>query len=573
MTTEEYRFGPFRLDASKRVLWQGDDLVGLQPKALDLLLVLVEAGGDVVTKDRLMQCVWPDTFVEEANLSVNVSALRRALGEQPDGRPYIQTVPRRGYRFLAAPRDARPAPVPDPRTALAVLPFRILGGALDETFGLAMADALITRLSGERVQVRPTSAILRYVGSASDAQQAGRELSVQACLEGVLQRDGDRIRVTVQCVPLGSRVSPGSAGLTAWAERFELDYAGVFAAQDEVAERVARLFEARLGAAPTHGSFRRPTTNAEAYRAYLHGRHFWSRFTPETLERAFGCFQEAVALDPDYAQPHAGLADAYVVLGLSGVLAPRDAWPLARAAADEALRRDERLAEAHVSRAFVALFEDRDWSRAGRLLERARALQPDAAASHQWYGLYHLLLGNLEEAAVALRRAEDLEPLSLIVSTIQGFRLGLERDYEAEEARQQRTLELDPHQILGHWGHGLALSHLGQHAAALRAHRRALELAGGEGFLSAVLARTLALAGECEAARARLAHAAGSPYLCALALVALGDREAALLALDQALQACDPWLVLLAVDPSLDALRDEPRFEALLRQIMTDRGA
>jgi DNA-binding winged helix-turn-helix (wHTH) protein/tetratricopeptide (TPR) repeat protein len=564
---DEYRFGPFRLDVAKRVLWQGDDIVGLQPKALDLLLVLVEAGGDVVTKDQLMQRVWPDTFVEEANLSVNVSALRRALGEQADGRPYIQTVPRRGYRFLAAARDRPPAPAPDTRPALAVLPFRVLGGALDDTFGLAMADALITRLSGERVRVRPTSSVLRYVGATVDAQQAGRELSVEACLEGVLQRDGARLRVTVQCVPLVSRPQPGSVALGAWAERFECDYAGVFAAQDEVAERVARAFAARIGTAAADTPRPRATRDPEAYRAYLRGRHFWSRFTPENLERAFGCFQEAVALDPDYAAPHAGLADAYVVLGLSGVVPARDAWPLARAAADQALGRDGHLAEAHVSRAFVALFEDWDWSRAGELLERACRLQPDAAASHQWYGLYHLLLGNLEEAALALRRAEELEPLSLVVSTLQGFRLGLERDFEAEEARQRRTLELDPHQLLGHWGHGLALAHLGQHAQAAQAHRRALELAGGHGFLGAVLARTLALAGEPELARAQLAQAGASSYLCAPAYLALGDPEAALRALERALHERDPWLVLLAIDPPLDELRGLPRFDALMRQV------
>ncbi len=384
----------------------------------------------------------------------------------------------------------------------------------------------------------------------------------------MLQRDGARLRVTVQCVPVTRRSAPPRAGLAAWAERFDLDFEGVFAAQDAVAERVAALFAARLGGTPTRSTRRRTARHADAYQVYLRGRHFWSRFTPEHLERAFACFQEAVALDPDYAEPHAGLADAYLVLGLTGVVAPREAWPLARAAADEALHRDDGVAEAHVSRAFVALFEDWDWARAGRLLERARALQPDAAASHQWYGLYQLLLGNLEEAAVTLRRAEELEPLSMIVSTTQGFRLGLERDFEAELRHQQRTLELDPHQLLGHWGLGLALQHLGRADEALDAHRRALELAGGAGFLHAVLARTLALAGEPELARAQLEQAEASAYLTALAHLGLGNREAALGALERALEMRDPWLVLLAVDPPLDELRGHARFEAILEQVV-----
>jgi len=215
-----FEFGPFRLDARKRVLWRGGRIVPLPPKALDLLVALVEQQGDVVRKQDLMQRVWPDTFVEEANLSVNVSALRKALGEQPGGRPYIETVPRRGYRFAAPGTPAAPA-----LPSLAVLPFIALSRGKDDAYlGAGLADALITRLgSTGRVVVRPTSAVLKYANR--DPREAGRDLQVDAVLEGKVQRQGSRLRVTVQLIPL--------AGPTpSWAETFDEETTSVFALQD-----------------------------------------------------------------------------------------------------------------------------------------------------------------------------------------------------------------------------------------------------------------------------------------------------------------------------------------------------
>jgi DNA-binding winged helix-turn-helix (wHTH) protein/Flp pilus assembly protein TadD len=555
-------FGPFRLDAAKRVLWRDGRIVPLPPKALDLLAALVEQRGDVVTKDELLKRVWPDTFVEEANLSVNVSALRKALGEGPEGQPYIETVSRRGYRFAALPvPDAAGLPT------LAVLPFIALGrGGEDTYFGAGLADALITRLGGTgRVAVRPTSAVLKHAGR--DPREAGRDLQVDAVLEGKIQRRGSRLRVTVQLLPL--------AGSTpAWAETFDEEATNVFAVQDRIAEQVAAALDLELGAAERERLTRRHTANAAAYESYLKGRYFWSRFTGEWLERALGFFREAVEKDPDFCLPHAGLADAYLVLGFSGLVPPKEAWRLAGEEARRALAVDETVADAHVSLGYVRLFEAWDWRRAGAELRRAVALSPGSAAARQWHGLYLDMLGRFEEARAEVERARQLDPLSLVTAALLAFQSYLARDHERGFAECRRVVDLDPNHFLGRWSLGLALQALGRHREAVVEHRKALKLSGGSPLMQPVLARSLALSGQRAEAKKLLAgldRASGESragyYASATVHLALGDEATALARLEAATSARDPWLVWLNTDPMLDALRGHRRFRALARRV------
>ena len=555
-------FGPFRLDAAKRVLWRDGRIVPLPPKALDLLVALVEQQGDVVTKDDLMKRVWPDTFVEEANLSVNVSALRKALGDRPGGGPYIETVSRRGYRFAALPEPAGDLPT------LAVLPFIPLGRAKDDAYlGAGLADALITRLGGTgRVIVRPTSAVLRHAGR--DPREAGRELQVDAVLEGKIQRRGSRLRVTVQLLPL-SGTAPG------WAETFDEEAGNVFAVQDRIAEEVARALDLQLGAAERERLTRRHTADAGAYEAYLKGRYFWSRFTGEWLERALAFFREAAEKDPGFSLPHAGLADAYLVLGFSGLVLPKEAWPLAGEEAQRALAIDETVADAHVSLGYVRLFQAWDWERAGTELRRAVALNPSSAAARGWHGLYLDMLGRFEEARAEIERARKLDPLSLVAAALVAFQSYLARDHERGILESGRAVDLDPNHFLGRWSLGLALQAVGRHREALVEHRKAAALASGSPLMEAVLARTLALAGQRSEAKRRLAaldrasrQSGAGRYASATVHLALGDREGALARLEAAMEARDPWLVWLNVDPMLDAIRGHRGFDALVRRVL-----
>ena len=568
---EAFRFGPFRLDRGRRVLWRGEALVEVAPRALDLLVALVERAGDVITKDELMQRVWPDTFVEEANLSVNVSALRKALGTGQDGHSYIQTVPRRGYRFVVPPSDSERKP--SSRPSIAVLPFRDLApGAGDEYLGVGTSVALISRLSRlSGIVVRPTSAILKYVDAPADPREAGRELRVDAVVEGTVQRSGKRARVTVHLV----RVDEDG---TAWSGAFEEEMTSLFAVQDAAAEQVARALDVELGGADRAVLARRDTADVRASQAYLKGRYFWSRFTGEWMGRAFACFQEAVERDPLYALPHAGLADVYLVLGFSGLLAPREAWPLAEASARTALGLDESLADAHIALGYVRLFRDWDWESARASLQRALDLSPSAAA-HQWYGLFLDMEGRLDDARREIERAVELEPLSVVTSALRGFQLNLAGDHGRELEQARATVELDPNHFLGHWSLGLAYEHAGRMDEAAEAIRRAAELAEDNPMVTAVLARAEALAGRRDEARRILAALESdaplgrpSDYQRATAELALGEREEALRRLESAAVAREPWMVWLRVDPMLRALAGDPRFESLVTRLFAEHA-
>ena len=553
-------FGSYRLDAQRRLVWKGETLLEVPPKAAELLAALASEAGEVVPKDELLRRVWPDTFVEEANLSVNVSILRKALGEQPDGRAWIQTVARRGYRFLGTVRAQAKAP-----RSLAVLPFRSLGtDEADDALGLGMADALITRLAATgRVAVRPTGTVRRFASPDVDPVEAGRQLGVDAVVDGRLQRSGSRLRLTVQLVPT-------AGGAPLWADRFDEEFTHLFAVEDTVAERVAAALVAELSTEERQRLGRRQTESLEAYQAYCRGRFFWGRFSRPWVEKAMLSFHEATAHDPRYALPHAGLADAFLVAGFAGALPPREAWALAAESSRQALALDDRIPEPHVSAAFLRLLQEWNWDGALRELRRAIELAPDSTAPLQWLGLVLDLRGHGDEAARTLRRAEELDPLSLVVSALVGLHHAFAGEHEAELAQARRTLELDPHQFLGHWAVGSALSNLGRYGDSVGEHRRALDLAEGTALMKPVLARSLALAGRMGEARSLLGPGgpgATSPYQAATVHLALGETSRALELLGGHEDQRDPWIVLLAVDPLLRPLRGRPAFEELVRRV------
>jgi serine/threonine-protein kinase len=547
------------------VLWRGRDLVSVPPKALDLLVALVDQRGDVVPKEDLLRRVWPDTFVEEANLSVNASILRKVLGTQDDGRPYLQNAPRRGYRFRA---DARAHAASGP-PSLAVLPFRMLSGAEEDDYlGVGMADALIGRLgrSGQ-VIVRPTRTILKYADLAADPRVAGQERKVDSELDGTLQRDGARLRVSAHLLPV-------SRPQSSWSASFETDFTSLFAVQDAVADQVAQALALTLESPKPAAAPARPAPDAGAYQSYLKGRYCWNRLTREGIEKAFQLVEDARTRDAGYAAPWSGLADAYVVLGFTGFVPSRDAWALAGEAARGALARDETLPEAHVTLAYVRLFEDWDWAAATDGLERALTLDPHSAAARQWYGLFLNMRGRFAEAERHLSLAAEIDPLSVVAAAMRGFQCDLVGDFAGGERHYRQAIELDPHHFVGHWGLGLAHQHFDRHPEAVAEHRQAVALLEGAAFARAVLARSLALAGQPDEARALLAAlgdgASGyvSPYQRATVHEALGDVDSALACLEEAGEQHDAWLTWLDVDPMLVRIRTEPRFVAVRDRVM-----
>lgn len=606
----QYAFGPFLLDTRERRLLRDGVAIPLTLKALDLLQALVENQGHLVTKDELMRRVWPDAVVEENNLTVTISALRKALGEGPTDRQYIETVPRRGYRFVADLRAIPPAPPPleapsrsgkprgrsltlgaiglaglvaassmawwtrstpgaaAPVRSMAVLPFRSLTND-GEYLGLGMADALITRLGAtKQLPVRSTGAVQRYAVAGLDPVVAGRELQVDAVLEGSIQTAGDRLRTTVRLL----HVSDGS---TLWTGTFDERLTDIFAVQDQVSQRVADALALQLTDAQRSLLTRRESSDSEAYQLYLRGRFFWNKRSREGFERGASYFRQAVEKDPSYALAYSGLADSHIGTAFYHYAAPQVVMPLARTAALKALEIDPSLAEAHTSLAHVKANYEWDWGESERLSRRAIALQPGYATAHQWFGIHCLApMGRLEEAIAETRSARQLEPLSAVFNAFVGATLFFARRYDEAIEEFRKTIEIHPDFGVAHWYLGRAYLQKGRHQEALAELREAVTLSGGSPLMKGTLGAGYALAGDRAAAKETLAELEklrAESYASALDIAdihaALGDREQALRWLGQAEAERSFHLIYLKVWPELDPLRADPRFKALIPRL------
>lgn len=624
-----YEFGPFRLDVTKRLLFREGEPLTLPARLFETLLVLVENNGRLVEKDELMIRLWPDTVVEEANLTVNVSALRKALGESTKEHRYIVTVPGRGYRFVAdvreVPRepiylepqrsasDAQLSGMEVPRTSIliswrrhqnligflllavavalvcyfwfasrrakvndgaafksiAVLPFRILdGGETDEYLGIGMTDALITRLSGlKRVSVRPTSAVLKYNRAGVDPAASGRELEVDAVLEGSIRRAGDTVRVTVQLVNVQS-------GAQLWASKFDEKASDVFTVEDRVSARVSEALTLNLSGDEKKRLAKRYTENTEAYQAYLRGRFFWAKDKPDMLRKAIEYFEQAINIDSDYALAYSGLADSYSGLAnvRVGVQPPNEVMPQAKAAALKALELDETLAEAHASLAAIRMRYDLDWPSAEKEFKRAIELNPTDARMHQWYASLLSARGRHDEAIAEIERAKELDPVSVVITSVSGMFLFHARRYDEAITVFSKTLEMDP--TYGHARGYLAavFEQKGMFQQAIEAFKKNAE-ANREMNLQP-LGHAYAVAGKRSEALAILDELKEMSkqryvpaYFMAVVYTGLNDKTQAIEWLKKGYEERSGALNFINVDPRFDVLRSDPRFQDLLRRM------
>ncbi len=569
-----YEFGSFRLDVLRRRLFSGDDPVPLAPKAFDLLLALVRNRSQLVGKEDLMRALWPDTVVEESNLTQNVFQVRKALGESAHDHRFIVTVPGQGYRFVAEVRrperpghqeSALPGRVGTP---LAVLPFQVLGCAPgDEHLGLALADALITRLSGlSGITMRPTGSIMRYAADVADPLAAGRELGVETLVHGAVHRAGPGLRITAQIVNL-------PAAAVVWAGIIDQPSANLFAAQDALCERIANALTLGMTDEVRRRISRKYTGDAEAYQFYLRGRHFWEKRTPDGYRKAIECFERATERDPNYALAYSGLADCYNLLACYSLMPPGEAWPRALAAAERAVAIDDRLAEAHSSLAMVRMGYEWNWKVAWEECRRALEIDPDYATARNYLTEWYTAQGRCEDAVEEIRRAQRLEPLSLILNRDVGAQLYYARRYDEAIAHLRDSLELSPDAAVTHSTLSWALERKGLFDEAIEHVRTAIALVGSTSQFLAELGHVYAMAGDRERTRQVLAEmesmaATGyaSPYHFAIMWLALGDSCRAL---DWLERACEirVWQVMyFPVEPRLDPVRSLPRFQALLRR-------
>lgn len=624
-----YEFGDFRIDPARRLLMRRDGRrITLTPKAYDTLLYLVEHPGTVLDKDELMRAIWPHTVVEENNLTQSMSALRRALGEIRGENRFITTVPGRGYRFgaevkkaiavrpnlptvangsvhqtdnhqnrtlrlllgaagiaglalavfyfwlvnrsavSAIPGDRKPVSSTIPARSIAVLPFKpLVAGQRDESLEMGMADTLIVRLSNLRkLTVRPFSSVRRFSGLEQDAQAAGRELGVEAVLEGQIQRWGDRMRVTARLI--------GSAdGKQLWANQFDEQFTHIFTVQDSIAERVTSALALELTGEEQKQLAKHHTESPEAYQMYIYGRFYRNKRTEEGSRMAIEYFEAAIARDPNYALAYSGLSEGYIGLSVFGALSPKDAFPKAQAAALKALEIDDQIAESHVALAHYKAQAEHDWSGSERAYQRAIELNPSYADAYRLYAILLMESGREDAAFERINRAQEIEPISIPFNATLGFLYYWARRYDSAVEQLQKTIDLEE----GHWLPRYWLAQVyaqkGLHAEALREAQKARSLSGDIGA-AWVLGYVYAVSGKRSEALQEIKELLRlskqryvSPYDIAQIYAGLGEKDRSVEWLEKAYGDRSRGMDYLAVNPIFDRLRSDARFAALIRRL------
>jgi TolB-like protein/DNA-binding winged helix-turn-helix (wHTH) protein/Tfp pilus assembly protein PilF len=620
-TKRLFDFGRFRVDCVERVLLADGHPVSLTPKAFETLLYLVENSGHILEKNELLKRVWPDTFVEEGTLVQNISTLRKVLSESPDGIAYIETIPRRGYRFTGAVHQTNFVPLTEdnsppvpvvtarptgrpiwiivlaiaavslvslflvreriwPRTdpapkkiMLAVLPFENLSGdSQQDYFSSGLTEEMITQLGdldANRLGVIARTSAMQYKGARKDTRQIGRELGVDYILEGSVRREGERVRITAQLIQVRDQTH-------LWAKDYDRNLRDILALQSDVASSIAQEIKLKLTPEERARLASPLALNPEAYELYLKGRYFWNKRTEDGFVKAIGYFEQATALDPQYAPPHAGLADAYALLGSmpNHEISRGEAMPKAKTAALKALQLNDSLADAHTSLAFVEMQYEWDWPGSEKEFKRALKLNPNYATAHQWYAVWLMSQGKKGAALEEERRAQEADPLSTIIKTDTAQLLVYAGRYDEAVQQAQRALEIDPGFFLGHVYLGEAYTAKKEYQAAISEFQKALAISNGNVWASSAIAWTYALAGQrrkSEASLRDMVHTAKNREDLALQLAtvyaAQGENDQAFAWLEKAYQRRDGGLILLNVGTGFQSLHVDPRFADLDRRI------
>ena len=639
------RFGVFQVDLRSCELRKQGLKIKLQDQPCQILTVLLEKPGEIVTREELRTKLWHgDTFVDfDHSLNTAIMRLREALGDSPENPVFVETIPRRGYRFIAPvealnPEEAekpdgrgngtefvagnlQPNPVPvteqlpaaaelRPRfpsrslavigllatvllvgaflflhfrnssgtiasaekiTSIVVLPLENLSGDKDqEYFADGMTDELIASLAKIRgLRVISRTSAMEYKDTHKTLSEIARELNVDAVVEGTVLRAGNRVRITAELVQV-------STDRHLWAETYESEMGNVLTLQSQVASAIVSEIRINLTPEEQQRLAATRTVNPQAYEDYLKGRYYWNKRSEEGLGKAVEYYQLATEKDPQYALAYAGLADCYDLEGTTiiGSRPSGEAAPKARAAALKALEIDSTLTEAQITLASIKMNYDWDWPGAESGLKRITETNPDHATAHQRYSLYLTVMGRSEESLAEISRALKLDPLSLSINFSYGWRLYLARKYDQAVTQLLSTLEMDPNFVLAHLVLGQAYEEKGQYGLAIAELKKATSLSPNSSLMLAALGRGYAVAGDKDNAEKILEdltkHSARqyvSPFYVALVVSGLRQNDHALDWLDKAYQDRSNGLIFLKVDPELDSLRSNPRFQALQRRV------
>ena len=581
-----YEFGLFRLDIAERLLLRNGKAVSLTPKVFDTLAVLVQKSGHVVGKDELMNEVWPGSFVEESNLTQNIFILRKVLGVSRGGQSFIETVPKRGYRFVAPVREApdddlaagqltgpgvisKASTQDDAFSSLAVLPLTNASTNTDaEYLSDGITESIINSLSKiPQLRVMSRSTVFRYKGKDVDAREVGQELGVGAVMAGRVLQISDSLIVRTELVDVAN-------GWQLWGEQYNRKLADILDLQEDIAQEISEKLKIRLTGEEKKRLAKRYTEDSEAYQLYLRGRYYWNKYTKEGLTKAVEFFNQAIELDPNYALAYAGLADSCYRLS-NAYAPPKEAMPKARTAAMKAVEIDGTLPEAHASLGLIKMYHDWDFPGAEREYKRAIELDPHSPLGYHRLASCLQLTERFDEALANLKRALELDPLSLLVGSLLAFNLYLRRQYDESIEKYKKVLDMDPNYLQARFGIGHPYEQKGMYEEAIAAYEEAKILS--EDLTSELVAsqgHTYAVSGQAREAKKVLAYLSErsrgnyvSPYGIAKIYVGLGEIDLAFEWLERAYDERSEYLVWLRIDPRLDRIREDARYQDLLQRV------
>jgi TolB-like protein/Tfp pilus assembly protein PilF len=573
MDNQVLRFASFELDCRSRELREGARRIRLQDQPFEILRLMLEHPGEVVTRDELRQRLWPDgTFVDfEHSLNAAIKRLRAALGDDADHPRFVETVPRRGYRLIAPVATNDAAVVADASAArprLAVLPFSNLSDdSAQEYFSDGLTEEMIAQLGTlcrGRIGVLARWSSMVFKGCLQRAREVGEALRADYLLEGSVRREGGRVRITARLIETREETQ-------LWSETYERDVVDYLSVQTDVATRIARSLAMELAPAPSPGS---APPDADAYQAYLKGRYYWNKPGESGLDQALTFFGEGLKIAPTFAAAHAAMARAMIARAEYYRDVPRQALERARQAASRALELDPNQPEAHLAIADVRRMLDYDWHGAEAAYTKAISLNPSYEGAR---GSLAIMLSTLARHGEAVREAEramEIDPFCLFVATGVAWTRYAAGDYEAAIARCHHTIDLDPEFLPARRMLGAAYLLAGRSREAVSALEEAAGIGGADPVVLSWLAHARSVSGTIDDAQRVLSRVHRlekvryvSAYHLALAYLGIGDLERTFGLLDRAFIERDPALARVTVDPRFDALRDDPRYLGLLERL------
>ena len=623
MPISSYEFEGFELDLKRYELRRNGRVLKLEKLPMELLILLVSRDGQLVSREEIAERLWgKDVFVEtEHSVNTAVRKIRQALGDDPDNPRFVKTLVGKGYRFSATINSrAEQAAISETKgresvatakaktgsgrrklwfwggaaalllsillggnvaglrdrllgkthaaqiSSLAVIPLENLSGdKAQEFFADGMTDELITDLAqNSNLRVISRTSVMRYKGTRKPLPEIAKELGVDAIVEGTMERSGNRVRVRAQLIR-------ASDDRHLWAESFERDLPDVLALESEVASSIARQVQMRL-------LWEHPPANRKinpaAYEAYLKGRYSWNRRSEAALQEGIQFFKQAIALEPSYAEAYSGLADSFTTLGYLSYLPPREAFPLARAAAEKALSLDASLAEPHASLAYVNFYFDWNWPTAEAEFKKAIVLNPNYATAHDYYCYFLMAMQRPEEAKEQIERALQLDPLSVPINTDIGFQMFYAGSYDAAIVQLKKTLQMNPTYPLAHLWLGRSYQQKGMFDESMAEYKATDSALPNWVVTIAGIGNLQGLAKRNSDARLTLAKLDAmrksryvTPYGIALVYAGMGNKDEAFRWLEKAFDDRANWLVWLRFDPRWEALRADPRYAEMVHRM------